>query len=262
MDNYFRDVPDRTEVARARHTGRVNWLVVGIALIAAFSAFSQMITGFGFALVGLPLLALLTDPATAVVAMTALSTLLTLGATVHQRRLVDWRTAGSVTAMAVLGLPIGLVALRFVDSRWLSVLIGIVVLVFTIALARGAAVRGRGFTPAAGFLSGALLTSTGMNGPPLVVAFQNKGMTPGQFRATLQATFTLQDMFALVGFAVAGLFGQPVWSVVAIGTPAMLIGWWLGNHAARRINPSRFRQLVLVMLAASGIVSIATGVLG
>ena len=83
----------------------MTWLVLGIALIAAFSAFTQIITGFGFALVGLPLLALVTDPVTAVVSMTVLSTALTLGASIQQRRDIEWRPAGSVTATALLGMP-------------------------------------------------------------------------------------------------------------------------------------------------------------
>lgn len=240
----------------------MTWLVLGIALIAAFSAFTQIITGFGFALVGLPLLALVTDPVTAVVSMTVLSTALTLGASIQQRRDIEWRPAGSVTATALLGMPVGLLALRLVDARWLSVLIGIVLLAFTFALVRGIRLQGRAVTPTAGFVSGALLTSTGMNGPPLVVAFQNKEMSPPQFRATLQAVLTIQGFFGLAGFAAVGLFGPPVWSVVAYGAPAMLLGWWVGHLVSRRMDAALFRRLVLVTLAASAATSIATGLLG
>ena len=240
----------------------MTWLVLGIALIAAFSAFTQIITGFGFALVGLPLLALVTDPVTAVVSMTVLSTALTLGASIQQRRDIEWRPAGSVTATALLGMPVGLLALRLVDARWLSVLIGIVLLAFTFALVRGIRLQGRAVTPTAGFVSGALLMSTGMNGPPLVVGFQNKEMSPPQFRATLQAVLTIQGFFGLVGFAAVGLFSPPVWSVVAYGAPAMLVGWWVGHLVSRRMDAALFRRLVLVTLAASAATSIATGLLG
>ena len=66
----------------------------------------------------------------------------------------------------------------------------------------------------------------------------------------------------LAGFAAVGLFGPPVWSVVAYGAPAMLLGWWVGHLVSRRMDAALFRRLVLVTLAASAATSIATGLLG
>ena len=237
----------------------MTWVLIGVAAVCAFSAFAQIITGFGFALVGIPLLAALTDPVTAIVGVTVLSTALTAGAAAHQRHLVDWRATRVVTATALVGMPIGLLAVRTVESRWLDVLIGAVVLVFAVALARGLQMRGRGVTAAAGILSGALLTSTGMNGPPVVVAFQNRGMEPAHFRATLQAVFSLQDVLAVAGFALAGVLGTSVWPVAAAGAPAMLIGWWLGHRVAAHVNNTHFRRIVLFLLAATGCASLVTG---
>jgi uncharacterized membrane protein YfcA len=237
----------------------MTWVLIGVAAVCAFSAFAQIITGFGFALVGIPLVAALTDAVTAVVAVTVLSTALTAGAAAHQRHLVDWRATRVVTATAVVGLPIGLLAVRTVETRWLDVLIGAVVLFFAVALARGLQIRGRGVTPSAGILSGALLTSTGMNGPPVVVAFQNQGMEPARFRATLQAVFSIQGGLAVAGFALAGVIGNSVWPVAGAGAPAMLIGWWLGHRVADHVNKTYFRRIVLCMLAATGCASLLTG---
>ena len=240
----------------------MSWMLVGVAAIAAFGAFAQMITGFGFALVGIPLLALLTDPLTAVVGLTMLSAALTVGAAAHQRHLVDWGETRAVTLAALIGLPTGLVVVKVVETRVLSVLIGIVVLVFTLVLASGMSARGRGVTATAGIVSGALLTSTGMNGPPIVLAFHAKRMSPASFRATLQAVFAVQDVLALAGFALIGLVGATVWTVTAVGAPAMILGWWIGTRVAGRINARRFRHIVLAMLVATAAVSLITGLHG
>lgn len=150
-------------------------LLIAVALVAAVAALAQMVTGFGFALVSIPLLSLLTDPMTAVTAGTVLSLWLTGTATVHQRRHVDWSTTRLVTLTGLAGIRFGLVALRLIHPSWLSVLIGTVVIAFTIVLAcpRSSRRTVKGSSSiTAGWFSGALLASTGMNGPPIVIAFQ------------------------------------------------------------------------------------------
>ena len=102
--------------------------------------------------------------------------------------------------------------------------------------------------------SGALLTSTGMNGPPLVLVLRDEA--PHRFRATLQATFCLQDAVAVVAFVALGQVGAPVLVAAAAGVLGMPLGWRLGDAVFRRLSPERFRVLVLAGLAATGTVAL------
>ncbi|NBE93919.1 sulfite exporter TauE/SafE family protein, partial [Nonomuraea sp. K271] len=67
-------------------------LVAGVALIATLAAFAQALSGFGFALVAVPLVTLLTGPQTAVTVVTALGCVLALAMGVQERRHVAGRT--------------------------------------------------------------------------------------------------------------------------------------------------------------------------
>lgn len=240
-------------------TGSVLLGVAGVILLAGFA---QTVSGFGFALVAVPLLSVLTDPVTAVVAATVLGMVMSLSNAVQLREHVQFSALKVILPTGVLGMPLGLLALKVVDPRWLSWGIGVVVIVFTVLLVRGLHLRGRGPAVAAGVVSGVLLTSTGMNGPPLVIAFQGQRLSPAAFRGTLQAAFSVHDLIAILGFVVAGVFGADVVRVVAAGLVPMLLGWGVGNRTLRHIDAARFRWIVLGLLLATGVTSLVNGIVG
>lgn len=236
-------------------------LIVASVVIATLAGFAQSVSGFGFSLLSVPLLIPFIGAQGAVVAATTLSFLLTVGSSWHQRSHVQWRPVAVVSATAVVGMPIGLLALHYLDGRWLSLLIGCVVIGMTLQFARRRqrAIAGRA-VGVAGAVSGVLLTSTAMNGPPLVLALQGMGLAPRQFRASLQAAFVVQDAVAVGGFALVGQISQDAMIVAAAGIPGLIIGWLIGDRAFARISPETFRRIVLVMLAASGTLAVAQAI--
>jgi uncharacterized membrane protein YfcA len=207
-------------------------VLAGVAApVFLLAAAAPAVTGFGFALVAVPLLVLVTDSITAVVATTAVSLVLTgvvgyrKGAHVHRPTAVRFILAGLV------GMPLGLVALARLDERSLTSVIAVGVL-----LCAGLLWSGIGFPTGplpqwgTGVLSGALLTSTGMNGPPVVLMMQGLALVPRPFRASLQLIFFGQDVAAVAAFAVLGYLDAAVATVVVAGAAAVPVGWWLGDR--------------------------------
>lgn len=238
-------------------------LILAAVLIATVAGFAQSVSGFGFALLSVPLLIPWVGAPAAVVAATGLGFLLSVGTGIHQRAHIPWRTVFLVSGTALVGLPVGLLALRLLDARWLSLLIGCVVIGMTVLIARPRTRPIRG--PAigvAGAVSGALLTSTGMNGPPLVLALQGLGLSPRAFRAGLQTAFALQDIAAIVGFTVVGRISADALTVIAAGVPGLAIGWLVGDRVFSRIDPKTFRRVVLGLLAATGTFAIVQAIIG
>lgn len=231
--------------------------IFGVVLISVIAAGAQALTGFGFALVAVPLLALLFGPEEAVVVATSQSAVFTLYAGIRLRNDVHWPTVGIFSFMGAVGMPLGLFVLYVTDVKVLSAIIGFLVVVFSLY----SAVGGRAtWLPAprllGGFLSGAFLTATGMNGPPLVAALDAIGLPPNTFRATLQAAFSLQDFLAILGFVVIGLVDAEVFIVVAISIPFLYLGWHVGNIFYRKLAVRTFRIAVLSILLISGISAI------
>jgi uncharacterized protein len=98
----------------------VTELALGAFAIAALAAFAQSVSGFGSALVAVPLLSVLAGPRTAVVTITVVSIAMTALATVRERRHVQWRVAGTLAITGLIGMPVGLVLLTTLDGRALT----------------------------------------------------------------------------------------------------------------------------------------------
>lgn len=227
------------------------------AAVAIVAGIAQAASGFGFALVAIPLLALFIDIDDAVVGVTLLSTVFTIVASIRYRREADWARARRFTLAALVGLPVGLIALSLLDASILTGLVAILVLIFAWVIWRGLTVKpGRAVDLGLGVLSGLLLTSTGMNGPPLVAALAGTGLEPSRVRATLQATFAAQDILAMLGFIVIGQLSPQVFAVTAGGLPGILLGWVLGDQIFKRVSAVQFRGILFFMLLACSTVLI------
>lgn len=233
-----------------------------LCLVAAgvfmLSALAQSVSGFGGAMVAIPLLLLVTDPADAIAAATGLSLVMSAWGWRREREYVDAPLARRLALAGLLGLPLGLVTLLMVDEVLLTRAIGVVVLLAVVLTAMQLRVPA---TPtaqrASGVLSGALLTSTGMNGPPLVLVMLGAGHPPRRMRATLQAVFTVQDVAAVGLFMLAGVAGWQVLLLVAVGCLAMPLGWALGDRVFHRLSEQTFRRLVLAGLVAVAVTALA-----
>ncbi|WP_417563330.1 sulfite exporter TauE/SafE family protein [Microbacterium sp.] len=239
-------------------------LVTGAAIwvIAAVSAYAQSVSGFGFAMLGIPLMIPVLGAPSSVVVATVLGLLLTIGSTVAERAHVQWRPVLALSGAAVLGIPIGLAVLVLLDPRWLTLFIGVVVIAATVLLARRTEwhLAGTGSIAGAGLVSGTLLSSTGMNGPPVVAIFQSRGIPPREFRASLQAAFAIQDLLAIVGFVIVARLDLTTAALAVSAIPALWAGWWAGDRTFRRLHQSAFRWVVLGMLLLSGILAIVQAI--
>jgi uncharacterized protein len=238
-------------------------VAVGAFAVATLAAFAQSVSGFGSALVAVPLLSILAGPRTAVVTITALSIAMTALATARERRHVEWRVAATLAVTGLVGMPVGLLLLTTLDARVLTLVIAVLVLAFALLLARGwSAHPGPWARRAAGVTSGAMLTSTGMNGPPLVIVLQAMRLRPDRFRATLQAVFCSQDIAAVAGFVVVGQVSRTALVAVAAGLPGLPVGWLLGDRVFAGIHPQLFRRVVLGMLVLSAVAAGISALLG
>lgn len=230
--------------------------LVAAGLVAfLLAALAQAVTGFGSALVAVPVLAVVVRPVDAVVAATLASLVLTAGTWWREREHADAQRIRLFTLTGVVGMPIGLLLLGVLSEATLTTVIGGTVLLMTLLLACGVRLpTSRSAQGGAGLLSGALLTSTGMNGPPLVLALHD--VEPRRFRGTLQGTFCLQDAVAVLGFAVLGHLGRDALVLAAAGLVALPVGWVAGDLLFHRIPAERFRWLVLGGLTASAVAAL------
>ncbi|MDN5790976.1 MAG: sulfite exporter TauE/SafE family protein [Micrococcales bacterium] len=226
-------------------------------VVFAFASAAQAASGFGYALVAVPIFALAVDTRTAVVATTALGFILTASTGWREREHVQVATARRVFLASLAGMPLGLVLLARLDSRWLSLTIAVSVLILVLLLWREVSLpRGVGVERGAGLASGVLLTATGMNGPPVALALQALNYPARQFRATMQGIFVGQDLIAVIAFGVLGFLDREVAVVVLGGAVGIPAGWLVGDRLMRMMSERQFRIVVMLVLVATAVVTL------
>ena len=225
--------------------------------IVAIAAAAQAVTGFGFALLAVPLLALVMPVNTAVVVGSIASLAMSVVTAIRDRDHVHWRTAAVITAVAIVGMPLGLYLLVALPAPALTALVGVAVLVSTLLVwLRPTLPEGRGTLTCIGLLVGALTTATGTNGPPLVAAFQSLGYGKQAFRATIAAIFVGCGVVSIGFFAFGHELTAAAVQACLVGVPGGFIGWWAGDDIFRRLDTHVFRVVVLVALVAASVVTL------
>lgn len=224
------------------------------------AAATQQLSGFGYALMAMPLLSLVLGPKDAV-ALSSLSGLAGTGLmALRLRHRVDRPVVGRLLFGAVLGMPLGIVALRRVPADPLQVALSIVVLAAVVLLASGFRLRSErpSTEVGAGFVSGMINTSIGVGGPPVVLVLQAAEHEQHAFRATTVTYFLCSNLVALPLFLASGVVSSSTWAAGLVAIPAALLGTLAFERVAFRIRSEHFKPLVLGLLILSASASLAS----
>jgi uncharacterized protein len=239
----------------------VELAVVAVVVFAA--AMVQTTTGFGFALLAVPLLSLVVPTETAVVISASLGLVTIAGLAVKERAHGDRVAIRRMLLGAMVGAPLGLLVLEVVSSRQLKFLLAGVIFVFLLITLRGWALTkdNVGVEVGAGLVSGVLNTVLSTNGPPLVMALQARHLPPEQFRGTLAPVVAVTGVITVALFAVTGRYDSEAWVSLLVALPALGLGYLAGTRQHHRFDPAVFRRLVLVLLGVTGMVTLVGAIL-
>ena len=234
-----------------------------IVFMAAAGAFVHSASGFGFAMLFMPVAGYMLGIHHAAPLMALLSTMLTAYVGYMHRTSVDWPEARRLILSAVPGLAVGLMVLQFSDPAALKKLLGASLAAYgAYALFLEPRIRPVD-APAlpfkrswmgigAGFLAGFFGGSCAVDGPPLIVYSAIRRWPRERFKGVLQAFFLANNAMLFCGHAAIGNVSGPVLLLGAACIPALAAGVYLGHHASSRLSPEAFRRCVLSLIAALG----------
>jgi uncharacterized membrane protein YfcA len=232
------------------------------SLIVFLASAAQAVTGFGFALVLVPLLAFVYEPKLVVIVSISLGILCKVPLLVPCWREVQWRRIAPLTLTAIVGTYFGTQLLVLLDADVLRLSIGCLVVLLASPMLfdfRRPVVREGLAALGVGFTSGVLGGATSMGGPPVVLLGVNQAWRKESFRANLLAFFVVSNTSSLLNLARAGALTGGMVALDAALIPATALGIVAGNWLFKRIAPERFRKLVVVFVIATGLLSIWTG---
>ena len=236
-----------------------NFPQVAVAAGILFLAYGiRGVTGFGSALVAVPLLAQFL-PISFVVPWTVtldVVAALLLSATAWGRRDVDWIEIRWLLPSAGIGILAGLLLLVRLPHAWLALLLGIFVLLFgvrTLLNLHSETPVARWWAVPAGTLGGAVGALFAAGGPPFVIYLSHRIRDKSRLRSTLSALFLIEGGARLGALALAGLLIQESMAqALALGLAVMAAGLYLGHRVHLNLSPHQVLRLIGALLIASG----------
>ncbi len=233
-----------------------------VALFAAFLAGTVTgMTGFGLALISTPLLLFVYEPRTVVVLTAVFSIFINIAVVWDSWREARGRLALALFVPSLAGIALGAEALRIADPIYVRLAVGVVVVFSALLLVWEVRLPGaqtRWGTLVAGFSSGALSTSTGLAGPPIVLLLASRALPKHEFRGTSSLYFLPLSIVGLAFLAARGLVeGNEVWLALLL-VPAAILGKVVGTALLRRVSEKAFRTLTLGIVLLTGSLGVAT----
>lgn len=223
-------------------------------------AFGKGAFGGGLAILGIPLLALVTDPLDAaimVAVLVAAMDAVAIGA--FGRANMSWPDLRLLLPGLAAGIAIGWAAFVHVDPRLVTLGIGAITLAFTAHwFLRGRLAPAGSMPPnaplglAAGLASGFTTFLAHAGGPPVAMYLLRRGVPKSVFAGTTVAFFTLGNVLKLPPYLWLG-WQEPrvLWAALAL-VPAAPLGVWLGKAMHDRLDQRRlFLGCYLILAAAS-----------
>jgi uncharacterized membrane protein YfcA len=232
-----------------------------LALLAAITLAASLargFSGFGAALIFVPLVSALLGPKTAAPLLLVTDSIMAAGMIPAAFRAADRRDVLTMALGALIGIPTGVWLLTTLDPltlRWAIIVIAALMLALLVS---GWRYRGRPKPPltvGVGMLSGLFSGAAQIGGPP-VVAYWLGGPIPAQVvRANIVFYFALTSVIAAAGYIWGGLITLHVLALAAIIAPIYGFGTWAGSRMFGLASETTFRRICLGMIALATVIS-------
>ena len=230
-------------------------LMAGAAAMTFGAAYIRGLTGFGMAIILVPLLGLIVTPGEAVVLGILLQMLIgPVGLKIIYAD-ADRKSALTIAAFAMLATPIGIWLLIETSpdvARSLIAAIAIGAFLLVLLPQRPGFIPGPKETAVTGIASGILTGFAAMPGPPVVPYYLRQQIEPARARASMMLVFFATAIAGTISSFALGLASwRLVWLSILL-SPPMLLGNWLGAKSFGKVSETLWRSVVAVTLGLAG----------
>ncbi|MCB9453701.1 MAG: sulfite exporter TauE/SafE family protein [Anaerolineaceae bacterium] len=231
-------------------------MLISLNIVIFFAFFILSLTGFGHALIAMPLLIPIIGLTTAAPLVALASVVGTLAMLVYYYQHIRLRSVWRFIVASLIGIPLGVWLLKSIDNRIGMGVLAVLVIIYSVYSLMNLRLPQTKrliwayiFGLTTGILSGAYNTG----GPPAVIYGTSNRWEPNEFRGNLRGISISNSIIVVAAHAVSHNLTPAVWMYFLYSLPALLIGTAAGILLAPRIPPRVFHKLVLVLLLALGI---------
>jgi uncharacterized protein len=249
------DLPDSATFAAALAEPRI---FAAIA-VAALAGLTRGFSGFGGAMIYMPLIAAVYEPRIAAVTILLVDFLSTTPFAIPEFRRCTWREVLPLSIAMAIAVPVGTWLLIVLDPIVLRWCIALLVLSLVPILASGWRYHGAPRLPVTigvGLFAGVSAGAVQIAGPPVILYWLSGGNTATIVRANLMVFFLLCGVALVTSYAVEGLFTAPAIALALMLGIFYLAGVGVGAYFFHGTSDRLYRKIAYVIIALAASISL------
>ncbi len=227
--------------------------------VALVSGLVRGFSGFGSALIYVPLMAAIYEPRIAALTLLIVDFTASAPFTVPLTRRCNWREVAPVSIAAICTIPLGVAALEFLDPEILRWFIAILVTTLLAVLASGWRYRSAPTVPASvgvGLVAGLGAGAAQIAGPAAIIYWLGGPNSAQVIRANLMVYFAILAIVSAIAYSIRGLFTADVLILSLLLGPVFIVAMALGAYLFRGASDQAYRRVAYAIIALSAIVSL------
>ena len=232
---------------------------VAAVAISALSGLVRGFSGFGSALIYMPLVAAVYEPRIAAVTLLLVDFVASSPFAVREIPRCTWREVLPIFIAAAIAIPFGTLALELVDPTALRWFIALLVLVLLAVLMSGWRYHGRPrlpFTIGAGLFSGFGGGAVQIAGPPVIIYWLGAKSDAVTVRANLMVYFLLAGAMLCISYLLQGLFTVENVALSILLEIPFAAAMVLGAYIFRGASDLLYRRVAYLIIAVAALVSL------
>lgn len=234
----------------------LQWIDLFAVMILSGAAFFRSFSGFGDAVLAMPLLTLILGLKTATPTIALVATTIAITILLKNWRLADLKATFRLIISSCFGIPLGIFFLKQEEEPLMKSILGGILILYGLYRLSTPVVKKIGdsvhLSCLFGFIAGVLGGAFNTNGPPVVIYGNLRGWPPRLFRATLQGYFLPTGFFIALGHGVSGLWTPLVFRYYLMALPFVLLAIFLGGRLNALLTTHRFDRLINLILILMG----------
>jgi hypothetical protein len=233
---------------------------LALLAIAAFVAgLARGFSGFGGALIFVPLASALASPQIAAPVLLIIDGVLAAPLIPAAWRRADLKEVGVMALGAAAGIPAGVAALAHLPALTLRWIIAALVFATVLLLLSGWRYQGRPVkrvTASVGVLSGLFSGIAQIGGPPVVTYWLGSKASARTIRANIIVYFAASALFSLAFYGGSRLLTTDVWALALIAGPGYGAGLLIGSRMFGLASPEIFCRTCIALITLALVLSL------
>jgi uncharacterized membrane protein YfcA len=215
--------------------------------------------GFGSAILMAPIFAVLLGPVHMVPMVAAIELPMSVMLFLGSQKDVEWKFVAPLSAIAMAAMPVGLWLLVSLDAAAITRAVSVIVLLFVAVLITGWRYQGPrplALTLGIGGISGAMMATTSVGGPPVLLYMLAAAMPAATIRANIVAYYLLTGFILVTMVMLASPTALAAVIDAMVLLPVILASSWIGSRLAGKAADQTYRWIAYIFLAAAGIIGL------